>query len=100
MRVKKNAVRSWLNRNGMLNLELFNLPPTKTSRWQNVHRPRTSRGRVRLFGIILCGFSLQGLKTLVAFRLGLETVALDLVNLGHGFDKTSERKEKRRDNRN
>lgn len=40
MRVKKSAVRSWLNRNGVLNLELFNFAPDKTSRWQIVHRPR------------------------------------------------------------
>lgn len=29
MRVKKNAVRSWLNRNGSLNLELFKFAPDK-----------------------------------------------------------------------
>jgi hypothetical protein len=42
------AVRSWLNRNGVLNLELFNFAPDKTSRWQIVHRPGTPPGRVRL----------------------------------------------------
>lgn len=65
------AVRSWLNRNGVLNLELFYFAPDKNQPLANVHRPRTPRGRVRLFGIILCCFALQGLKTLVAFRLCL-----------------------------
>ena len=48
MRVKKIAVRSWLNRNGLLNLELFYFAPDKTSRWQIVHRPGLAPGRVRL----------------------------------------------------
>ena len=38
---QKIAVRSWLNRNGVLNLELFNFAPDKTSRWQIVGPPRT-----------------------------------------------------------
>ena len=33
---QKIAVRSWLNRNGVLNLELFYFAPDKTSRWQIV----------------------------------------------------------------
>ena len=45
---QKIAVRSWLNRNGVLNLELFNFAPDKTSRWQIVHRPGLAPGRVRL----------------------------------------------------
>ena len=37
---QKIAVRSWLNRNGVLNLELFYFAPDKTSRWQIVGPPR------------------------------------------------------------
>lgn len=41
MRVKKIAVRSWLNRNGVLNLELFNFAPDKNqplaNRWAAAH---------------------------------------------------------------
>lgn len=39
MRVKKIAVRSWLNRNGVLNLELFKFAPDKNQPLANRSPP-------------------------------------------------------------